>query len=114
MTSSLNRIYSSKIIKAGALLADTKTLLAHWSEKSSFAKNIGYVLANRTLLGKNASDLFKAQVEDQRISELIDFINVKIPTDERYGSLDTAGSRGMEIGAQCIYYNNPGRGESSL
>jgi hypothetical protein len=24
-------IYSSKIIKAGALLADTKTLLAHWN-----------------------------------------------------------------------------------
>jgi hypothetical protein len=28
-------LYSSKIIKAGALLADTKTLLAHWDLRSS-------------------------------------------------------------------------------
>ena len=27
--------YSSKIIKAGALLADTKTLLAHWDVAAS-------------------------------------------------------------------------------
>jgi hypothetical protein len=35
-----NRIYSSKIIKAGALLTDTKTLLAHWDEALSVQENL--------------------------------------------------------------------------
>jgi len=35
-----NRSYSSKIIKAGALLADTKTLLAHWDEALSVSENL--------------------------------------------------------------------------
>jgi len=51
------------------------------SGKSSFAKNLGYVLANQTVLGKPASQLFKTQVQDQRISELVDFINIGIPTE---------------------------------
>ncbi|MBV8315999.1 MAG: hypothetical protein JOZ53_13740, partial [Planctomycetaceae bacterium] len=51
------------------------------SGKSSFAKNLGYVLANRRILDRSASDLFKDQVEDRRIGELIDLINVKIPTE---------------------------------
>lgn len=33
-------LYSSKIIKAGALLADTKTLLAHWDESQPVADNL--------------------------------------------------------------------------
>jgi hypothetical protein len=33
-------IYKSKIIKAGALLADTKTLLAHWDETCPAAVNL--------------------------------------------------------------------------
>ncbi len=40
MGSGLNRIYCSKIIKAGALLADTKTLLAHWDETRSVSENL--------------------------------------------------------------------------
>ena len=36
----MNRIYRSKIIKAGALLADTKTLLAHWDETRSVSENL--------------------------------------------------------------------------
>ena len=32
--------YSSKIIKAGALLPDTKTLLSHWDVKASVAENL--------------------------------------------------------------------------
>ncbi len=51
------------------------------SGKSSFAKNLGYVLSNPKLLGEPASELFKEQVKDQRISEFVDFINVKIPTE---------------------------------
>jgi hypothetical protein len=51
------------------------------SGKSSFAKNVGYVLADRQILGKRASELFEKQIVDRRISELVDFINMRIPTE---------------------------------
>src|SRR5207247_7172143 len=44
------------------------------SGKSSFAKNLGYVLANRTVLGNLASELFANQVKDTRISEYVDWL----------------------------------------
>jgi BrxA len=39
-TSTANKIYTSRIIKAGALLADTKMMLAHWDETLSVAENL--------------------------------------------------------------------------
>jgi hypothetical protein len=51
------------------------------SGKSSFAKNLGYVLANREVLGLKAADLFKVQVEDDGITRRIDYINTRIPTE---------------------------------
>src|SRR5215208_4231989 len=51
------------------------------SGKSSFAKNLGYVLANEKVLSHSASDLVKAQVDDTAISSLIDLINATIPTE---------------------------------
>ncbi|WIG59041.1 MAG: hypothetical protein OJF49_001788 [Ktedonobacterales bacterium] len=51
------------------------------SGKSSFAKNLGYVLANRTVLGHRAADLFKQQLDDPAISQLVDFITARIPTE---------------------------------
>src|SRR5258706_8760291 len=39
-TSLPNKIYTSKIIKAGALLADTKTMLAQWDENLSVSENL--------------------------------------------------------------------------
>src|SRR5437016_10392588 len=51
------------------------------SGKSSFAKNLGYALENRKVLGTGFADLFKKQVEDTRISNLLDLINVKTPTE---------------------------------
>jgi len=42
------------------------------SGKSSFAKNLGYVLQNETLLGDPASLLFKGAISDQRVSDLVD------------------------------------------
>jgi hypothetical protein len=44
-------IYSSKIIKAGALLADTKTLLAHWNTEVSAQVNLDR-LCRENVLGK--------------------------------------------------------------
>jgi hypothetical protein len=43
--------YSSKIIKAGALLADTKTLLSHWDTEVSVHENIKRI-RNENLFGK--------------------------------------------------------------
>ena len=40
MISSVKPIYTSKIIKAGALLADTKTMLANWDESQSSTENL--------------------------------------------------------------------------
>ncbi len=51
------------------------------SGKSSFAKNMGYVLSDRLVNGERASELFKGQVADQQISNLVDSINVRIPSD---------------------------------
>ncbi len=44
-------LYSSKIIKAGALLADTKTLLAHWDLAASAQENMERV-QRENLFGK--------------------------------------------------------------
>lgn len=53
------------------------------SGKSSFAKILGYVLANRTVLGHSAAELFKAQVRekdpDGRIAALVDSIITRMP-----------------------------------
>ncbi len=51
------------------------------SGKSSFAKNLGYVLANRTVLGKRAAELFKARLNDAQCGNFIDVINKNIDTE---------------------------------
>lgn len=51
------------------------------SGKSSFAKNLGYALQNRTVAGKKFSELFKEQIGDSRINDLLDLINTKTPTE---------------------------------
>ena len=49
------------------------------SGKSSFAKILGYVLANPTVKGHHASDLFQARVPNQELSDLVTNINNKLP-----------------------------------
>lgn len=51
--------YSSKIIKAGALLADTKTLLSHWDTDSSVQQNLER-LRHENVFGKAS----RSRVED--------------------------------------------------
>ena len=46
------------------------------SGKSSFAKNLGYALENRTVLGSKFADLFKRQLGDARSSDLLDLSRV--------------------------------------
>lgn len=51
------------------------------SGKSSFAKNLGYALQNRTVLRHKFAELFKQQLADENIGNLLDLINTKTPTD---------------------------------
>src|SRR6516225_1365233 len=51
------------------------------SGKSSFAKNLGYALQNRTVHGSKFAELFKQQINDKRVSDLLDLINTKVPTE---------------------------------
>ena len=75
------------------------------SGKSSFAKNLGYILANRSVKGISASDLFKRQVDDQKLGEFLDFINVSIPTEVIMFdvSVDRAVRRSTERIAEVMY-----------
>jgi hypothetical protein len=49
------------------------------SGKSSFAKNLGYALANREVHGTPASSLFLKQVESKRVTECVEFLNRAVP-----------------------------------
>ena len=49
------------------------------SGKSSFAKNLGYVLANRVVHGTPASSLFLKQLESKRATECVDLLNRAVP-----------------------------------
>ncbi len=49
------------------------------SGKSSFAKNLGYVLANREVRGTPASSLFLKQVESKQVTEYVAFLNRAVP-----------------------------------
>ncbi|MFQ5798883.1 MAG: BrxA family protein [Thermoplasmata archaeon] len=59
MINSANPIYSSKIIKAGALLADTKTLLANWDKALTVSENLDRVRRDN-IFGKAS----RSRVED--------------------------------------------------
>ncbi|HUY31328.1 MAG TPA: BREX system P-loop protein BrxC [Pirellulales bacterium] len=50
------------------------------SGKSSFGKNLGYALQNGTVLGSRFAELFKRQIDDERVSNLLDLINAMAPT----------------------------------
>lgn len=52
-------LYTSKIIKAGALLNDTKTLLANWDNTKSINSNLEYIRFNN-IFGKSS----RSRVED--------------------------------------------------
>jgi hypothetical protein len=49
------------------------------SGKSSFAKTLGYVLANREVHGARASSLFLKQMQSKRVTEYVEFLNRAVP-----------------------------------
>lgn len=80
-------LYSSKIIKAGALLPDTKTLLAHWDIEASVKENIDR-LRTENVFGKASRSrvadilaIFRQRyVEDERVLRaLIVLVRKELP-----------------------------------
>lgn len=59
MTATAQHCYSSKIIKAGALLADTRTLLLYWDVSASVAQNLDR-FRRENLFGKAS----RSRIED--------------------------------------------------
>src|SRR4051795_6455155 len=51
------------------------------SGKSSFAKNLGYALQNRTVLGEDFATLFKRQIGGKKVGDLLDSITTRFPTE---------------------------------
>ncbi len=58
-TSDRDKIYSSRIVKASALLPDTKTLLAHWDESLSMQENLDRI-RRENIFGKAS----RSRIED--------------------------------------------------
>lgn len=61
-TSLSNKMYTSKIIKAGALLADTKTMLVNWDEALSSTENLAR-FRRENIFGKAS----RSRIEDMLV-----------------------------------------------
>ncbi len=83
------------------------------SGKSSFAKNLGYILANRPVLGTPAAELFMAQLERQapgdravdELRQLVDFLAKRLKTHVIMFDVqvDRAVKRATEPLAEIMY-----------
>jgi hypothetical protein len=71
--------------------------------KSSFVKNLGYVLGNRGVEGAPASSLFLERVESSLIAECVEFLNRAVPYEvfmldvEMFPSLKTGAEQIAEV-----------------
>jgi hypothetical protein len=81
-------LYSSKIIKAGALIADTKTLLSNWDLNASVEKNISRV-QRENIFGKASRSRVEAILaifrqrylaEEAVTKSLVTLVRKKFPT----------------------------------
>lgn len=70
------------------------------SGKSSFAKILGYTVANREVLGKTAGEIFKEHVKDTKISGYIENITARIPTHAVI--FDVSMDRGVRTASERI------------
>ncbi len=70
------------------------------SGKSSFAKILGYTVAARSVCGTSASEIFKQNVKDSKISGLLDVINRTLPTHAVI--FDVSMDRGVRTASERI------------
>lgn len=70
------------------------------SGKSSFAKILGYTVANTKVGETTASALFKKIAADQKITDLLDSINLRIPFESVI--FDVSMDRGVKVGNERL------------
>lgn len=70
------------------------------SGKSSFAKILGYTVAARSVCGTSASEIFKQNVKDSKISGLLDVVNRTLPTHAVI--FDVSMDRGVRTASERI------------
>ena len=86
-TDSIKEQYATLLKAIAEAPADPHDSVGVWisgffgSGKSSFAKNLGYALQNRKMMDQDFSALFKEAIDDQRVTNLLDSINARIPTE---------------------------------
>ena len=86
-TDSIKEQYATLLKAIAEAPADPHDSVGVWisgffgSGKSSFAKNLGYALQNRKVMDQDFSALFKEAIDDQRVTNLLDSINARIPTE---------------------------------
>jgi hypothetical protein len=86
-TESIRKLYAELLKAIAEAPSEPNEAIGVWvsgffgSGKSSFAKNLGYALQNSTVEGKHFSELFKARIEDKRVSDFLDLINARFPTE---------------------------------
>lgn len=87
VTGSIRRQYRDLLEAMNAARLEPTEGIGVWvsgffgSGKSSFAKNLGYVLANEEVLGYRAADLFEERVDDPEVSDLMDVLNANVPAE---------------------------------
>ncbi len=70
------------------------------SGKSSFAKILGYTVGARQVGNKSASEIFKQNVKDKKISGMLDIINQTLPTHAVI--FDVSMDRGVRTASESI------------
>lgn len=86
-TDSIRDQYASLLKAVAEAPSDPHESVGVWvsgffgSGKSSFAKNLGYALENRRVQGQDFAALFKQQIRDEQIGNLLDLINTRFPTE---------------------------------
>lgn len=86
-TDSICELYAQLFKAIAEAPSDPNEAIGVWvsgffgSGKSSFAKNLGYALQNNTVVGQDFCTLFKRQINDKRVSDLLDLINSRFPTE---------------------------------
>jgi len=70
------------------------------SGKSSFAKILGYIIENRSILEDEAVDVFCRQVPDERLAAFLDFVRKSIPTQAVIFDIST--ERGLRTASERV------------
>jgi hypothetical protein len=102
ITAEYERLFSAIAAAAKSPSEDVGVWISGFlgSGKSSFAKILGYVLANREVNGSRASSLFLKQVESKPVAEAVEFLNRAVPYE--VFRLDLATHPLLKTGAEHI------------